>query len=59
MLWTITLVTSNEEIKYIIKAVQSLEDSGLLIKGVNKKTIGNEKNKQNNNNKAREFLEFY
>ena len=59
MLWTITLVTSNEEIKYIIKAVQSLEDSGLLIKGVNKKTIGNEKKKQNNNNKAREFLEFY
>ena len=58
-LWTITLVTSNEEIKYIIKAVQSLEDSGLLIKGVNKKTIGNEKKKQNNNNKAREFLEFY
>ena len=51
-LWTITLVTSNEEIKYIIKAVQSLKDSGLLIKGVNKKTIGNEiKTKNKNKNK--------
>ena len=65
-LWTITLVTSNEEIKYIIKAVQSLKDSGLLIKGVNKKTIGNEKKnkkqkqkQKNKNNKAREFLGCY
>ena len=32
---------TNEEMNYIIKIVQSLEESGLLIKGVSK-TIKNE-----------------
>ena len=32
-----TLVISNEEMNYVIKIVKSLEESGLLIKGVSKK----------------------
>ena len=31
-----TLITSNDEIEDIIKIVKSLEDSGLLLKGVTK-----------------------
>ena len=36
MLWSgfITLIISNEEMNDIMKIVKSLEDSGLLIKGV-------------------------
>ena len=37
----ITLIISNEELNDIIKIVKSLEDSGLLIKGVGE-TIDNE-----------------
>ena len=40
-----TLISLNEEIKYIMKTVNSLEESGLLIKGVNK-TIKNKAKKQ-------------
>ena len=40
-----TLMSLNEEIKYIMKTVNSLEESGLLIKGVNK-TIKNKAKKQ-------------
>ena len=36
-----TLIISNDEMKDIIKTVKSLEDSGLLFKGVSK-TIENE-----------------
>ena len=36
-----TLIISNDEINDIIKIVKSLEDSGLLLKGVNK-TVQNE-----------------
>ena len=36
-----TLVISNEEMNDIMKIVESLEESGLLLKGVNK-TIKNE-----------------
>ena len=38
---TTTLIISNEEMKDIIKIVQALEDSNILLKGVNK-TIKNE-----------------
>ena len=38
---TITLVISNEEMNDIIKIVQALENSGVLLKGV-PKTIKNE-----------------
>ena len=38
---TTTLVISNEEMKDIMKIVQSLEDAGLLLKGITK-TIENE-----------------
>ena len=34
----ITLIISNDEMKDIIEIVQSLEDSGLLFKGINKTT---------------------
>ena len=36
-----TLIISNNEMKYIIRIIKSLEDSGLLLKGVSK-TIQNE-----------------
>ena len=36
-----TLIISNNEMEHIIKAVKSLEDSGLLLKGVTE-TIQNE-----------------
>ena len=36
-----TLIISNDEIKDIIKIVESLEDSGLLLKGVTE-TVQNE-----------------
>ena len=40
-----TLITSNNEIEDIIKIVKSLEDSGLLLKGVTE-TIQNEVKEQ-------------
>ena len=40
-----TLIISNDEIHDIIKIVKSLEDSGLLIKGLTK-TVQNEVEKQ-------------
>ena len=40
------LITSNDEINDIIKIVKSLEDSGLLLKGVTE-TVQNEVKKQN------------
>ena len=42
---TATLIISNDEMKYIIKIVKSLEDSGLLLKGVTE-TIQNEVKEQ-------------
>ena len=42
---TTILIISNEEMNDIIKIIRSLEESGLLIKGVNK-TIKNEVNKK-------------
>ena len=42
---TITRIISNAEIEVIMKIVKSLEDSGLLIKGVTQ-TIENEKKEQ-------------
>ena len=42
---TATLVISNEEINYIMKIVQALEDSNILLKGVTK-TIKNETKEQ-------------
>ena len=42
---TITLIISNDEMKDIIRIVKSLEDSGLLLKGVSK-TIQNEAKEQ-------------
>ena len=42
---TTALIISNDEIKDIIKKVKSLENSGLLLKGVSK-TIQNEAKKQ-------------
>ena len=41
----ITLIISNDEINYIIKIVKSLEDSGLLLKGVTE-TVQNEVKEQ-------------
>ena len=41
----ITLIISNDEIEDIIKIVKSLEDSGLLLKGVTE-TVQNEVKKQ-------------
>ena len=40
-----TLITSNDEMKDIIKIVKSIEDSGLLLKGVSK-TIQNKAKEQ-------------
>ena len=47
MLWSgfITLIISNEEMNDIMKIVKSLEDSGLLIKGVSG-TIKNDAKEQ-------------
>ena len=47
MLWSgfITLIISNEEMDDIMKIVNSLEDSGLLIKGVSE-TIKNDAKEQ-------------
>ena len=42
---TTTLIISNDEINDIIKIVKSLEDSGLLLKGVTE-TVQNEVDKQ-------------
>ena len=42
---TTTLITSNEEINDIMKIVEALEDSNILLKGVTK-TIENEAKKQ-------------
>ena len=42
---TTTLIKSNDEINDIIKIVKSLEDSGLLLKGVTE-TVQNEVDKQ-------------
>ena len=42
---TITLIISNNEIEDIIKIVKSLEDSGLLLKGVTE-TVQNEAKEQ-------------
>ena len=36
--WTATLIISNEEINDIMKIVQDLEDSNILLKGVTKTT---------------------
>ena len=47
---TTTLIISNKEMEYIIQIVKSLEDSGLLTKGVIE-TIKNEAKEQ-----KREFL---
>ena len=41
-----TLIISNEEMHDIMKIVKSLEESGLLIKGVRRETIKNEAKKQ-------------
>ena len=43
---TTTLIISNKEMNDIMKIVQALEDSGVLLKGVTK-TIQNEKKEQN------------
>ena len=37
-IWSSTLIISNNEMEVIIKIVKSLEDSGLLLKGVSKTT---------------------
>ena len=42
---TTTLIISDEEMEYIMKIVKSLEDSGLLLKGVSE-TIQNEAKEQ-------------
>ena len=42
---TTTLIISNQEINYIMKIVQALEDSNILLKGVTK-TIKNETKEQ-------------
>ena len=43
---TITLITSNGEMKYIMKIVTSLEDSSLLIKELLKQFKMKQKNKK-------------
>ena len=50
---TTALIISNEEIRDIIKIVKSIEESGLLIKGISE-TIKNEAKGQNE-----DFLECY
>ena len=49
----ITLIISNDEFNDIIRIIKSLEDSGLLIKGVTE-TVQNEKK-----NKKEDFLVHY
>ena len=49
------LMISNEEMNDIMKKVKSLEQSGLLIKGISK-TI---KNKTKEKNKKKDFLLYY
>ena len=46
---TITLIISNEEISDMIKIVQALEDSNILLKGITK-TIKNETKEQKGGN---------
>ena len=48
---TATLTISNEEMNDIMKAIKSLEESGLLIKGVSE-TIENEAKKTNKKQKG-------
>ena len=43
---TTTLIISNNEMEDIIKIVESLEDSGLLLKGVTEKFKMRQKNKK-------------
>ena len=43
---TTTLIISNEEINYIIEIVKSIEESGLLIKGVGKQLKMKQKSKR-------------
>ena len=50
---TTALIISNEEMRDIIKIVKSIEESGLLIKGISE-TIKNEAKGQNE-----DFLECY
>ena len=50
-----TLIISNDEIEDIIKIVKSLENSGLLLKGVTE-TVQNELKKKN---KKEDFLACY
>ena len=47
------LITSNEEVNDIMKIVKTLEESGLLIKGVSETT------KMKQKNKNEDFLECY
>ena len=49
------LMISNEEMNDIMKKVKSLEQSGLLIKGISK-TIKNETKEKN---KKKDFLLYY
>ena len=43
---TATLIISNDEMEDIMKVVKSLEDSGLLLKGVSEKFQMKQKNKK-------------
>ena len=45
---TTTLIISNDQMEDIIKIVKSLEDSGLLVKGVSE-TVQNEAKEQKDN----------
>ena len=45
-LGTTTLIISNDEMKYIIKIVKSLEESGLLLKEVSEKFLNKAKKQQ-------------
>ena len=44
--WATNLITSNEEINDIMKIVQVLEDSNILLKGVTKTIKMKQKNKK-------------
>ena len=50
---TTALTISNEEIEDIMKIVKSLEESGLLIKGIS------EKLKMKQKNKKEDFFQYY
>ena len=52
---TTTLVISNEEMDDIMKIVQTLEDSGILLKGVTK-TIKNETKEQKEGSINKKFI---